>query len=114
MCISFIVLGLASRLCAGDPAVWHEPNVDNCSTVEITRIQEEVQMQLNIFVATQNSNNSDRTIMVDPEVLESISGELASVTNNSDTAILPNDLNNTINTLGTFLMLVYKYFITHC
>jgi len=41
------ILGLASRLCDGDPAVWHNPNIENCSIVEITRLTEEV----NNFVA---------------------------------------------------------------
>ena len=101
-------LGLATRSCDGDPAVWQPPNVDECSTVEITRIREEVENLNAIFEATQNSNNSDRTIMVEPEVLQSITGELASVTNKEDTAILPKDLGDTINTVGTVLKLVYK------
>ena len=41
--------------------------------------------------------------MVEPEVLQSITGELASVTSKEDTAILPNDLGDTINTVGTVL-----------
>ena len=59
-----------------------------------------------IFEATQNSSNSDRTIMVEPEVLQSITDELASVTDKNDTSILPNDLGDTINTLGTILRLI--------
>ena len=82
--------------------------MDECSTVEITRIREEVENLNAIFEATQNSNNSDRTIMVEPEVLQSITGELASVTSKENTAILPNDLGDTINTVGTVLKLVYK------
>ena len=82
--------------------------MDECSTVEITRIREEVENLNAIFEATQNSNNSDRTIMVEPEVLQSITGELASVTSKEDSAILPKDLGDTINTVGTVLKLVYK------
>ena len=93
---SINVLGLASRLCDGSPAVWQDPNVENCSTVEITRIQEEVQNLMNIIEATRNSNNSDRTIMVEPEALQFITGELASVTDKNETTLLPNDLGNTI------------------
>ena len=59
-----------------------------------------------IFEATQNSSNSDRTIMVEPEVLQSITNELASVTDKNDTSILPNDLGDTINTLGTLIRLI--------
>ena len=77
--------------------------MDNCSTVEITRIQEEVQNLMNIFEATRNSNNSDRTIMVEPEVLQSITNELASVTDKNETTLLPNDLGNTLETMETIL-----------
>ena len=93
-------------MCDGDPAVWQPPNVEECSTVEITRITEEVENLNAIFEATQNSNNSDRTVMVEPEVLQSITDELASVTDKNDTSILPNDLGDTINTLGTILRLI--------
>ena len=58
---------------------------------------------MEIFEATQNSSSSDRTIMVEPEVIQSITGELASVTDKNDTAILPNDLGDTLNTVGTIL-----------
>ena len=77
--------------------------MDNCSTVEITRIQEEVQNLMNIFEANRNSNNSDRTIMVEPEVLQSITGELASITDKNETTLLPNDLGNTLETMETIL-----------
>ena len=100
------ILGLATRLCDGDPAAWKPPNVDECSTVEITRIKEEVENLNAIFAATQDPNNSDRTIMVEPEVLQSITGELASVTTKEDTTILSNDLGDTINTIGTVLRLL--------
>lgn len=80
--------------------------MQECSTVEITRITEEVEHLNAIFEATQNSNNSDRTVMVEPEVLQSITDELASVTDKNDTSILPNDLGDTINTLGTILRLI--------
>ena len=56
-----------------------------------------------IFDATRNSNNSDRTIMIEPEVLQSITDELASVTDKNDTTILPNDLGDTINTIEAIL-----------
>ena len=102
-----LILGLASRLCDGDPAVWHGPNVENCSTVEITRITEEINNLISIINATQNPNNSDRTIMVEPDILQSISGELANVTNKNDTAILPNDLEDTIYVTGAIIRLNY-------
>ena len=58
---------------------------------------------MNIFEATRNSNNSDRTIMVEPEVLESITDELSSVTDKNETTLLPNDLGNTLDTMETIL-----------
>ena len=77
--------------------------MENCSTVEITRIKEQVQNLMNIFGAIRNSNNSDHTIMVELEVLQSITGELASVTDKNETTLLPNDLGNTLDTLETIL-----------
>ena len=74
--------------------------MENCSTVEITRIQEEVQNLMNIIEATRNS---DRTIMVKPEALQFITGELASVTDKNETTLLPNDLGNTLDTMETIL-----------
>ena len=95
-------IGLASRLCDGEPAAWQDPNVENCSTVEIIRINEEVQNLRSVFESIQNDNSSDRTVMVEPEVLQDITGELASVTDR-DAVILPNDLNDTVNIVETIL-----------
>ena len=99
-------LGLATRLCDGDPADWQPPNVDECSTIEITRIREEVENLNATFTAAQNPNNSDRTIMVEPEDIRSITGDLASVTDKDNTSFLPNDLGNTLDTIGIILRLV--------
>ena len=77
--------------------------MENCYTVEITRITEEVNELLAIFEASQNPNISNRTIMIEPEDIQSITHELASVTNINNRAILPNDLNNTINAVGSVL-----------
>ena len=97
------VLGLASRLCDGDPAVWHDPNVENCSTVEITKIREEVNNLLTIVEAIQNRNNSNRTLTVEPEVLQTITEELATNTDKNDIAILPDDLDNVISSVENIL-----------
>jgi len=99
------ILGLASRLCDGDPAVWHDPNIENCSTVEITRLIEEVNNFVAIFEARENFNNFDNTIMIEPQVLRTITGELANITDKNDSAILPNDLDNTINIVGAIARL---------
>ena len=79
--------------------------MDECSTVEITKIREEVDNLNAIFEATRNPNNSDRTIMVEPEDIQSITGELAAVTNEDNTSFLPNDLDNTLDSIGTILRL---------
>ena len=99
------ILGLASRLCDGDPAVWHDPNIENCSTVEITRLTEEVNNFVAIFEARENFNNFDNTIMIEPQVLRTVTGELANITDKNDSAILPNDLDNTINIIGAIVRL---------
>ena len=71
--------------------------------MEIVRIKEEVKKLVAIFEATQNSNNSDRTITVEPETLQSITSELVRVTEKNNTAILPNDLGDTINSVGAII-----------
>ena len=101
-------LGLATRLCDGNPAVWHDPNVDNCSTVEITRITEVVNHLMVISAASRDPNNSDRTVVIESDVLQSITSELSSATDRSDGAILPNDLINIIDTVGDLLRLFYN------
>ena len=98
------ILGLASRLCDGDPAMWHNPNVENCSTLEITKIREEVNV---IFAAFQNLDNSDHTLTVEPEVLQTITEELVTNTNKS-IAILPNDLENVISIVEDIIKYVVK------
>ena len=104
-------VGLASRLCDGDPAVWHDPKVDNCSTVETTRITEEVKEIMATFAAIQDPNNSDRTVTIEPDALDSITDDLANATDHNDTVILPNDLENSLDTVEAVLRYIYKYAI---
>ena len=80
--------------------------MENCSTVEITRITEEVTDLLAILNAMQNTSNSDHTIMIEANDIQAITSNLASVTDKNDTAILPNDLENTINTVGDILRFI--------
>ena len=103
---SIIILGLASRLCDGDPAMWLDPNVENCSTVEITKIKEEVNNLMAIFAAFQNPNNTDRTLTIQPDILQTITEELVTNTNKNDKAILPNDLENAISIVENIIRLV--------
>ena len=88
--------------------------MQNCSTVEIIRIREEVVNLMAIFAASQNPMNSDRTVVVETEVLELITSDLASATDKNDTTILPNDLNDTISTTGLILRYIYIYAICVC
>ena len=104
--ILFLILGLASRLCDGDPADWHDPNVENCSTVEITKIREEVNNLMAIFAAFHNPNNSDRTLTIQPDILQTITEELVTNINKNDIAILPNDLENVISIVEDIIRLI--------
>ena len=87
--------------------MWHDPNVESCSTVEIIRITEEINNIVAISNARQNLNNSDRTLAVEPEVLQTITDDLATITDKNDTSILPNDLDNTVNIVGAIIRLIY-------
>ncbi|XP_065914251.1 adhesion G protein-coupled receptor L3-like [Dysidea avara] len=80
-------VGNASRLC-DNKANWQEPNMDNCSTIEITRIMEEV-----------NNLTPDS---VEPEAVVALTGRLTNITT-MERAIFPSDLQNTLTTLETFL-----------
>ena len=82
--------------------------MDNCSTVEITRITEQVKDLAAIFAASQDRSNSDRTITIDSDVFETITADLASATDMNDTSILPLDLQNTIETVGAVLRFIYE------
>ena len=99
---SIDILGLASRLCDGDPAVWHNPNVENCSTIEITRIREEVN---NLATIIHSSNNFASALTVQPEDIRIITEALSANTDN-DVTILPNDLENVISTVGDLIRLI--------
>ena len=101
------ILGLVTRLCDGKPAMWQPPNVDNCSTVEITRIREDVNNLNAIFAVSRNPSNSDLTVIIDPDDLESITSELSNATDRIGAPILPNDLINIIDTVGVLLRLFY-------
>ena len=81
--------------------------MENCSTIEITRIKEEVNKLLAIYSASRNPNNSDHTIIIESNAVQSITSDLASATDKNDTAILPIDLKNTIDIVGDIL----RYFV---
>jgi len=77
--------------------------VDNCSTVEITRINEEAERLNNIIQAASDPNNTDLTLMVEPELVGAITEELASITSSKEETILPNDLSNTLGTIDSLI-----------
>ena len=82
--------------------------MDNCSTVDITRISEQVKDLAAIFAASQDSSNSDRTIIIYPDVFETITADLASATDKNGISILPLDLQNTIETVEAVLRFIYE------
>ena len=62
-----------------------------------------------ISAAFWNTNNSDHTVVIESDVLQSITSELSSATDKSDGPILPNDLINIVDTVGDLLRLFYIY-----
>ena len=74
--------------------------------MEITRIKEEVNNLMAIFAASRDPDNADRTVMVEADVLQSVTAELASVTDDNDAVTLPNDLTNTVDIVGTTLRFI--------
>jgi len=72
--------------------MWEEPSMNNCSTVAITKILED----LNDFV---RSNSTDA---IEPEVLVALTERLANVTT-TERAIFPTDLENILGILDTIL-----------
>ena len=87
--------------------------MDNCSTVEITRITEQVKDLAAIFAASQDRSDSDRTIIIDSDVFDTITTDLASATDKNDTSILPLDLQNSINTVEAILRFICECVSMH-
>ena len=82
--------------------------MENCSTVEITKIREEVNILRAIFAAIQNPDNSNHTLTIEPEYLQTITEELVANTN-KNIPILPNDLENVISIVEDILKYVVKH-----
>ena len=80
--------------------------MENCSTVEITKIKEEINNLMATFAAYHNPNNSDRTLTIQPNILQTITGELVTNTDKNDIAILPNDLENIIGIVENIIRLI--------
>ena len=80
--------------------------------MEITRINEEAERLNEIIKAASNPNNTDLTLMVEPEVVEAITEELASITSDKEETILPNDLSNTLGTIDSLIR--YKHYVQYC
>ena len=60
-----------------------------------------------ILEAIQNSNASNHTLIIKPEDLLSLTGALANVTTAVPKPILPNDVENTINTVDDIIRLIF-------
>ena len=59
-----------------------------------------------IVEAIQNRTNSNSTFTVEPEVIETITEELATNTDKNDMAIFPNDLVNSFSTVEDIIRLI--------
>ena len=97
----FIISGYASRLCDGDPAMWQDPNVENCHTEDIPHIREEVNNLLNASNLTC------------PGVIQNIVEEFARVTEKNATSIFPNDLQSAINITRDIIRLTCEWLSTN-
>ena len=54
------------------------------------------------FAAIENPDNSDLTVTIEPDTIETVTNDLANETDN-DAIILPNDLENSIDTVEIVL-----------
>ena len=93
------ILGLASRSCDGNPAMWRDPNVEKCSTVDIVHIREEV----------YNLNSTSNLTLP----IQIITEELATATEKNTTSTFPNDLQSVINITRDIIRLICEGLAIH-
>lgn len=82
--------------------MWGDPDVSNCTTVEQIRLASQITDVERIVSNILNTATRDLTENLEPEILTDIANGLSVVTNTS-TAIVPNDLNQTDQTLGSIV-----------
>lgn len=82
--------------------MWGDPDVSNCTTVEQIRLASQITDVERIVSNILNTTTRDLTENLEPEILTDIANGLSVITNTS-TAIVPNDLNQTDQTLGSIV-----------
>jgi len=82
--------------------LWGDPDVSNCTTVEQIRLASQITDVERIVSNILNTTTRDLTENLEPEILTDIANGLSVITNTS-TAIVPNDLNQTDQTLGSIV-----------
>lgn len=96
---------LASRYCSED-GVWDvATNVSQCKSIELSVLSDIISEQRRILAINTNTTEMDLTILFDIDEVQSVSEELAMLTNMSS-AIVPNDLNTAITVVETIVRLV--------
>ena len=101
VCITGHILGLASRQCI-DTDVWADPDVSNCTTVEQIRLGSQIRDVERIVANIISNDTRDLTERFDSQLVVNVAVELRIVTNIS-TPLVPNDVNQTDNTLGSIV-----------
>ena len=98
-----LYIGLAYRQCL-DNAEWDMTiDVSQCYTVEISMLSDRATELESILNDNINSDSRDLTILFDITEVKGVSDELVMLTNNSESAILPNDLDTTNNIVNTLI-----------
>ena len=93
--------GLASRECI-DIDMWGDPDVSNCTTVEQTRLASQITDVQRVVANILNNETRDLTERFESQLVINIASELNVVTNSS-TPLVPNDVDQTDQTLGSIV-----------
>ena len=93
--------GLATRRCV-DIDMWEDPDVSNCTTVEQTRLSSQITDVQRVVANILNNETRDLTERFESELVINIASELNVVTNSS-TPLVPNDVDQTDQTLGSIV-----------
>ena len=97
------VVGLAYRNCL-ENAEWDMTiNVSQCHTVEILMLSDRANELQSILSDNTNNGTRDLTTTFDIMEVQVVSDELAMLTNNTGSALLPNDLDTTNNIVNTLI-----------
>jgi len=98
-CMKFA--GLASREC-DDNGVWADPDVSDCTTVEQTRLASQITDVQRVVANILSNETRDLTERFESQLVIDIVSELYVVTNSSS-PLVPNDVNQTDQTLQSIV-----------